>query len=178
MLPPGHIAAGFLTAKALLHFTHPALSSAEQAQLLWWGMFFGFLPDLDTFVSFLKERAWFVKNRVNNHRKFFTHAPLLWFCAGLLVYLLSADVYWKTLGLIIWLASWSHFALDSIEYGIMWLWPFSGKIYALCNKEKDFKLVDNNFFGYWRHFVKSYIQTLTFYCEIVIILLALIIYFR
>ena len=178
MLPPGHIAAGFITAKALLHFTHPELAAIQQTQLLWWGMFFGFAPDLDTFVSFAKERAWFVINRGNNHRKFFSHAPFLWLCAGLLVYFLSVDVYWKTVGLLIWLGSWSHFLLDSIEYGIMWLWPFSDRIYAFCNRERDFKLTENNFFGYWWHFVKSYCQTLTFYCELIILILALIVYFK
>lgn len=178
MLPPGHIAAGYLTARALIYFTQPAISQSQQSQLLWWGIFLGFAPDLDSFVSFAKERAWFVKNRANNHRKFITHAPILWLIAGLVVYFFSPDAYWKTVGLLIWLASWSHFLLDSIEYGIMWLWPFSNKIYAFRNRERDFKLTENSFFGYWWHFVKSYIQTLTFYCEIIILLITLIIYFR
>jgi len=178
MLPPGHLAAGFLTAEALLHITKPDLSSAQINQLLWWGVFFSFAPDLDTFTGFVKERAWFVKNPVNNHRKFVSHAPLLWLLAGLLVYFLAADVYWKNVGLLLWLGSGTHFLLDSIEYGIMWLWPFSNKVFALKNRGRERDIPSSTFFGYWWSHVKLYVNSLTFYCEVIVILTALIIYFR
>jgi membrane-bound metal-dependent hydrolase YbcI (DUF457 family) len=177
MLPPGHIAAGFLTAEALLKIAHPQITQTQQNQLLWWGMFFGFAPDLDYFIGFIREHAWFIKQQRNNHRKFISHAPILWLIAGLAIYFLSVDTYWKLVGLLLWLASWSHFLLDSIEYGIMWLWPFSSEIYALRNKEKDLKSRDNNFLDFWITFVKSYTKTVTFYCEVIIIILALILFF-
>jgi len=178
MLPPGHLAGGFLTAEALLKITRPDLSSVQISQLLCWGLFFSFAPDLDTFFGFIREQAWFVKDQRNNHRKFISHAPLLWLTVGLLIYISSLDVYWKLVGLLLWLCSWSHFLLDSIEYGIMWLWPFSKKIYALKNPERDFNNPETSFWKYWWHFVKAYARTLTFYCEIGIILTALIIYFK
>ena len=179
MLPPGHIAAGYLTAEVLLHTIHPALSQNQQTQLLWWGMFFGFAPDLDYFYVFFRQRAFTVKDSNKaNHRKFLTHAPVLWLIAGLVIYFLSADVYYKTLGLLLWLASWSHFILDSIEDGVMWLWPLSSKQYAFRFPE-DLVIKEDSFFRYWWKFLVSYSkQRLTFYLEIFIILTALIIYFK
>src|ERR1700729_1980799 len=108
MLPPGHIAAGYLTAKVLLHNSHQPFSLNQQKQLLWWGMFFGFAPDLDYFYVLYRQRAFTVKDGGQvNHRKFLTHAPILWLIAGLAVYFLSVDVYYKIFGLLLWLASWS-----------------------------------------------------------------------
>ncbi len=178
MLPPGHIAAGFLTAKALLRYNHRSLTIHQQSMLLFWGALFGFSPDLDTFVSFAREKAFVVKNRQNNHRKFVSHAPILWLFAGLLIYFLAKTAYVKDIGLLLWLASWSHFILDSIDYGIMWLWPFSKKVYALRNREVNFKIADKTFLGYWFEFLKYYSKTWTFYTEILILALSLIIYFK
>jgi len=181
MLPPGHIAAGYLTAKALLHFTHSSLPTVQQNQLLLWGMLFGFIPDIDTFIAFAREKAWFVKNQDNNHRKFITHAPVIWLAMGLIVVAVAPNVYWKDVGLLLWLGSWSHFILDSIQYGIMWLWPFSNRIYAFKDRETQYIKVDtlkNSFFGFWFGFVKSYSKSLTFYLEILIIISAVIIYIK
>jgi hypothetical protein len=180
MLPPGHIAAGYLTAEALLHFTHPNLTAHQQNGLLLWGMLFGFIPDIDTFIAFARERAWFVKNQDNNHRKFITHAPIIWLAMGLIVMAVAPNEYWKYVGLLLWLGSWSHFLLDSIQYGIMWLWPFSNRIYAFKDREKDY--VNNagkdSFISYWWSFVKAYSQTLSCYLELLIIIVAIIIYFK
>ena len=175
MLPPGHIAAGFLTAEVLLKFAHPQLSPIQQNQLLFWGMLFGFAPDLDYFYVFFREHAFTVKDSgKNNHRRFITHAPVLWLIAGSAIYFLSADVYYKILGLLLWLASWSHFVLDSIEDGVMWLWPISSKQYAFRHPA-NITIEENNFFKHWWKFLVLYSQQrLTFYLEILIILIALI----
>ena len=99
MLPPGHIAAGFLTAEVLLKFVHPNLTPAEYNQLIWWGMFFSFAPDLDSFVSFAREKAFIILDpEKNNHRKYLSHAPILWAVAGLLIYFLAPSTYIKYIG--------------------------------------------------------------------------------
>jgi membrane-bound metal-dependent hydrolase YbcI (DUF457 family) len=179
MLPPGHIAAGFLTAKVLLNFTHPALSQSRQEQLLWWGMFFGFAPDLDMFLAFFKQRSLLVAgDKEVSHRKFYSHAPILWLIAGLLIYFLSGELYVKYLGLLVFLGSWSHFLLDSIEHGIMWLWPFSTKVFALKNREVRLIIKEKNFFKHSWQFLKFYSQKLSFYLEIIVIISALIVFFH
>lgn len=178
MLPPGHVAAGFLVAEALLKITQPGLSSAQASHLLWWGMFWGFAPDLDVFRIFFREKSFTIRNpQKNDHRNFWSHAPVLWLGVGLGVYFFASSVYIQFIGLLLWLASWSHFLLDSLEYGIMWLWPFSKNRYAL----KTIEIKENNqpgFFGYWRRFLKIYLTRISFYLEILVIISALIVYLR
>ena len=179
MLPPGHIAAGYLTAKALLHFTHQNLTAHQQNQLLLWGMLFGFIPDIDTFIAFAREKSFWNVGEKNNHRKFVTHAPIIWLVIGLIVLAVAPNVYWKDVGLLLWLGSWSHFLLDTIQYGIMWLWPFSKRVYAFKDREKQYiNSSGSGFWRYWTGFVKSYGQSITFYCELIILISAIIIYFK
>ncbi len=176
MLPPGHIAAGFLTAEALLKITHPNLTPNQLNQLLFWGAFWGFAPDLDYFYSFALEKAFTIKDtEKNNHRRFITHAPVVWLTAGLLIFFLATSPFWKTFGLLVWLGSWSHFLLDSIEYGVIWLWPLSKKKYAFKHVE-SFNITKRGFFAYWWEFVKLYTKAITFYAEIIILVSAFIIY--
>ena len=178
MLPPGHVAAGYLTGYALLKITHSSLTPVQTRHLLYWSMFFGFIPDWDSFVTFAKEKSFTVRNpERNDHRNFWNHAPILWLAAGLLIYFLAQSTFWKYWGLLLWLGSWSHFLMDSWEHGIMWLWPFSAKRFALRDVEL-IKIGEPGFFSYWWEFLKIYTGRLTFYIEIIVILAALIIYFK
>ena len=80
-------------------------------------MFFSFAPDLDSFVSFAREKSFIVKNpKKNNHRHFISHAPVLWMLAGMRIYFFSRSPYFKIFGLLVWLGSWSHFLL------IVWIY--------------------------------------------------------
>jgi len=186
MLPPGHIAAGFLTAKALLYFSHTGLSQPQQNQLLWWGAFFGFAPDLDTFYWFGKSKAFKIDPDQQNHRFFFTHAPVLWLIVGLAIYLIAGSPFWKTFGLLVWLCSWVHFLLDSIQYGVMWLWPAKKKVYCLLPvieaEPVDGKIKEalkKNFFSYWITYIKEYSKGLiiTLICEFILVISTIIIFF-
>jgi hypothetical protein len=180
MLPPGHIAAGYLTGLALLKITRPALGPAQTNSLLVWAAFFGFAPDLDAFYFFFKNRTFLVGKEIGankNHRFYWSHAPVLWLLAGLAVYFLANNTYIKFVGLLLWLGSWSHFLLDSVEYGIMWLWPFSTKIYALKNLD-IIPIPESGFINHTWKFLKIYSARISFYLEILIIILALTIYFH
>jgi membrane-bound metal-dependent hydrolase YbcI (DUF457 family) len=175
MLPTGHIAGGYLTGYALLKIAKPSLSPQELNQLLYWAMFFAFSPDIDVFWFFFKKKALLVSPPTDkNHRQFISHTPLPWLVAGLLIYFFAPFVYIKYIGLLFWLGSWSHLLLDSIDYGIMWLWPFSNKVYGLTNGEKRFVIEEKGFFAHNIKFLKLYSRQLTFYCEIVIILIAIL----
>jgi hypothetical protein len=186
MLPPGHIAGGYLTAKVLLHFTHQAFSHTQINQLLWWGVFFGFAPDLDSFYTFFKSKSFKVNPKAGDHRKYFSHAPILWLLAGLTVYAAATSPFFKTFGLLIWLSSWSHFVLDSIQYGIMWLWPLNKKVYCfypLTNKGNINTVMieaaeNQKFFNYWVIFIKEYSKGLiiSLTCEIILLFIALIVF--
>jgi len=178
MLPPGHLAGGFLAAEALLKIAKPDLPQSQMSRLLVLGAAAGFAPDLDSFWSFFKEKSFTVRNlEKNDHRMYVSHAPIIWLLAGLAIYFFATSTFIKYAGLVIWLSSWSHFLLDSVEHGIMWLWPFSSKRFALVKSDLT-NITTPGFFGYWMSHLKKYITKISFYLEIVIILSALIIYFK
>ena len=186
MLPPGHIAAGYLTAEAFLHFTHSSLSAHQQTELVWWGLLVSILPDFDFIGSFIKYGGLKYDPRKGNHREFSSHAPILWLIAGLLIYFLAPTEFWKTFGILLWLCSWSHFVMDTIQYGIRWLWPFSNKRFRL-NEVINEPSADNNiaaalnknFFSYWWVFLKEYAKGLkiSLICEAVLVVVTFILYF-
>lgn len=182
MLPPGHIAGGFLVAKALLVLTHPALLAIEQQHLLWWGMFFGFAPDLDTFAVFIKLKRFVASDDVS-HRKFWSHAPVVWLMGGLIVFIFGltrSSLFLEYLGIIVWLCSWSHFAFDTIQHGVMWLWPWGREPLAFFDQGIKDNIPLQAFLSYWVKSVKFYMTRLaiSFCLELVIIFVALFVYFR
>lgn len=179
MLPSGHVAAGYLTGLALLKITNPDLPPAQISQLLYWAAFFGFAPDLDEFWFFFKNKAFLVSPDVEkHHRQYPSHAPVLWLAAGLLIYFFASSDYVKFIGLLLWLGSFSHFLLDSIEHGIMWLWPFSTKLFAVKNPGQKFSIAEKGFIKHSLQFLQFYTTRLSFYLELLIIIFALIIFIR
>ena len=182
MLPIGHIAGGYLITQAVLALAHPALSVMEQQQLLWWGMFFGFAPDLDTFMVFIKTKR-FVATDDISHRKFWSHAPIVWLIGGLAVFffgLTRQNIFLEYLGIIIWLSSWGHFVIDTIQNGVMGLWPWGKKPIALFDEEIKDNIPVQAFLSYWIKFVKFYMtrMAISFVLELVVIISALLLYFR
>jgi hypothetical protein len=177
MLPPGHVAAGYLTAWGLLKILKPELSPIEYQQLLLWGAFIGFSPDLDVFYAFLKQRSWLVAHPTTPvHRNYFSHAPVVWAAAGLAVYFLAESEFYKIFGLIVWLSSWSHFALDTLEFGIAWLWPISRRLFAFWGANERSGIEEKNFFRHTILVLKAYTKKISFYLEVLIIITALIVY--
>lgn len=177
MLPPGHVAAGYLTAFVLTRGLYQNLDPSQINQLLTLGAFFGFVPDLDMFWAFLKARGFTFERQAVNHRTFLSHAPVLWLTAGLLWFWLADSQAAEAAGLLLWLASWSHFLLDTVEYGIMWLWPFSKAVVALRDRELNFEAQRPGFFGYWLGFLRWYVTTrLTFWLELLVVASAISVY--
>lgn len=173
MLPPGHVAAGFLSAQALLQTIKPGLSAAQEQNLLWWGAFWAFAPDLDIFWAFFKAKSFYYNQKDNSvHRQFLTHIPLLWLIPALLIYLFAQSQYWQMFGLVMWAGSWSHFLLDSLEYGVMWLWPVNRQVWALKNSGVKHQFSGDTFWDYWKNFLKYYCRSLTFYSEVAVLLAA------
>jgi hypothetical protein len=159
MLPPGHIAAGFLTAKAYENIFHPHVTAQQSTILLWLGALFGFAPDIDMFFAFFKIGALKIDTAKSDHRQFVTHSPLLWLLAGLLIAsagMVNKDSFIISIGMLLWLCSWSHFILDSIANKVEWLWPFSNKLYGFNDIQLHLKFKKNGFIGYWSAFLKAH----------------------
>ena len=132
MVLPGHLAGGYLATKALLFFTHASFTGSQTTALLVIGTLAGELPDIDLIPFYLANRFNF-KN-VHGHRTYFTHAPLFWLIVALLVVaggFVFQSIYTEYLGWIILAGTWAHLILDSIEDGVMWLWPFTKRCFAV-----------------------------------------------
>lgn len=178
MLPPGHIAAGYLAARILLATTHSPLSLSDQQYLIWWGVFFAFAPDLDTFIVFKKMKR-FISSDEIDHRTFYSHVPILWLAGGLAIFLVAIfthSMFFESFGILLWLCSWTHFGADSIQGGIMWLWPWQKRPIAIYDPGMKSNIAPQRFIWYWLDFLKFYITKMapSFCLEILLTIIALL----
>lgn len=175
MLPTGHIAAGYLVAEAVLLVLKPELNPAEKNQILFWGAFFAFVPDMDMFYAFYKAKGFTLPRKEVNHRFYLTHRPLVWLAVSASLYPFAVDsVFAQTFLLMVWLGTWSHFILDSFKVGVMWLWPLNSTYYAFKSPGQREEGPNVGFFDYWFWFLGFYRKSnpTTFYLEILILLTA------
>jgi hypothetical protein len=184
MIFPGHLAAGYITTRATLAVAAAigavgigtaggSLSPAEMTTLLIAGTLLGDAPDIDILYVFFTRKS-FHPSKLSGHRRYITHIPLLWLILGLGIFFLSPFftmlggdlIFWKLLGLLVWLCPWSHFLCDSIYGGIAWLRPFSQKDFALL----DVPNVNNEYFASippsWRELFIAYFKNPLAYIEI------------
>lgn len=178
MLPPGHFSAGYLLADAIVQVLHPSLSHSQIQWILFSGAFFGFAPDLDMFYAFWKEKGFHHTALEFNHRQFISHTPIVWLCLGALIMLVGGTVFWRYVGLMIWLGAWSHFVLDSTDYGIRWLYPFSKKFFSLINAGHGEPNLAVGFFKHWKNQVRQYYRRVpvTFIAEIFLVVFGVIVF--
>jgi len=161
MLPPGHIAAGYLAATAYESIFHPAMTISQSKNLLWIGALSGFIPDIDMFFAFLKVGAWRIDIKKVDHRSYLTHYPFIWLMLTLILFFIGkfiSDFYIQSIAVVIFLGTYSHFILDSLDSGtgIKWLWPFSDSLYTM--KNNDVAVENKNFFSYWFGLVALYVK--------------------
>jgi len=177
MLLLGHLALGYLVTYGLLKLFNFGFSVADTNFILALGTIFGAIVDLDFFSYFIKNKTLRLRKDVS-HRDQITHAPLLWLIVGLIVFFFGSDIFSRVVGLTIWISSWSHFAFDTFEHGVMWQYPFSRKKYNLLG-DKPFipKKGEGLTEHYRRFFFEFYPRRKTFWIEIVVIILFLIVYF-
>jgi len=166
MLPPGHIAGGFLAAK-LASVWIPELSGVKYLCL---ASLFGFIPDLDFFYAFAKSHKLTIDEGIN-HRRFVTHAPLVYLVVFILWFWLFPTN--RLIAITFILGTWSHFILDSVQGdGIPWLYPFRNKLYSLF-RIYEFDYSEPKFFKHWWSFTKQYLKFPVATLEIAIIITAI-----
>jgi membrane-bound metal-dependent hydrolase YbcI (DUF457 family) len=178
MITPGHIASGYLATKVFLIISHSGLDSSQIRSLELCGALFTATPDIDLIFPFIKLKT--IKfNTKLSHRRVFTHTPLFYLLISALLYTLANSLYLKYLVIIFFLSAIVHFLGDSIEYGIMWLWPFTKKQYALRTiPDEDKFLEEKPGTFYFKLFKEVYMKNFTFLAEIIFICTALATYFR
>jgi len=177
MVLPGHIAGGYLAARGLLAIFHPGFGSIETDSLLIIGTLAGELPDIDLIRLYLDHKLE-RPNRVNDHRVYVTHAPFFWLVISLAIVTggyLAGSLFTEWIGWLVLAGSWSHLLLDSIEDGVMWLWPYSKKCFAM-KKGLSCEAITakpGTPTYHLQYINKVYWKTVTFWVEIVLTLAAL-----
>ena len=193
MVLPGHLAGGYLAATVLLAIFHPDLSTNQINCLLIIGTLAGELPDIDLIFFNLAHRKYqknITQNTlksdykiINSHRNYITHIPFFWLLISLAIVIIGQifnSIFTEYLGWTILVGTWSHLILDSIEYGILWLSPFSKKIYAI----KENTLQGNtphrqgSLIQHFHFVITTYWKIYTFWIEIAISIVALIVLFK
>ena len=149
----------------------PIIPDFDQTKYLVLTSFFAIVPDLDIFYAFLKARALIFKEEIN-HRKFFTHAPLLYLAVFFFWFLLFPST--RVVALSFLIGTWLHFFLDTlVSDGIAWFYPFSRKTFTFLKNEKILTF-PQPFFIFWWSFIKKYFRLISFQIEFVLVLIALI----
>jgi hypothetical protein len=170
MLPPGHLASAFLTAKGI-SVLYPELDSFN---FLFWSSIFAVVPDLDFFYTFFKIK----KLRYSadyDHRIFSSHYPIIYFVVSLigLIFLPKLSLIFITF----LIGTTTHFFFDTFSVeGIMWLAPFSKKTFSFSSNQSKYDCTDRTFFRHWLCFAKTYYKKF-FIAKIEIILVIISIYF-
>jgi hypothetical protein len=182
MVLPGHIGGGYLTARLVLLLAHATFSPTQTAILLLIGTLAGEAPDIDIALYYFNRRSQTSK-KVDEHRDYPTHAPLVWLVLCLIIvaigYAFSLP-FLECIGWVILAGSWSHLILDSIEYGIPWLWPFDKKWYSMrkIQPKKIITAPKGTLKSYWQFTFGPYLEGWTVYFEIAITLVAVWTFFH
>lgn len=177
MVLPGHLSGGFLTTAALLSVLNPSFSQGELTTLFVIGTLSGDFPDIDLFFFSLHSK-FFNKTSAKDHRDYVTHTPIVWFFISAFISILGvlfSSAFLEYLGLTILCGSWSHLMFDSIEYGVMWLWPLNRTRYKIFKKTpKDTVTAKPGSMLSYIQFIKgAYLHTWTFWAELIVTVAAI-----
>lgn len=86
----------------------------------WLAFVFAIFPDIDVvYYYFFNAQA--------GHRENITHTFLLYLILSLILLFFSSKA-----ALAVFVGSFSHLLVDSLGYGVGWLWPFSKELYGLA----------------------------------------------
>lgn len=181
MVLPGHLAGGYLFTKAFLVLSPVTFSTPETTAILVIGTILGEAPDIDLFRFYFANKKG-RRTTFPHHRFYITHNPFFWFGIGIIIAsfgLFMSSNFLTALGLLFWICPWSHFLFDSIDVGIRWLWPFSNKFYALLktSQKEDIDGQKGTFSYYWKIITRHYVKSLTFYAEMIVVIIALWVFY-
>lgn len=177
MLWFGHAATGYLLTTLILSIMQPELAPEQLRLLILFGTVAAVIPDLDFVFFFTKHRSLKLREK-ESHRAQITHTPLFWLVLSALVFLAgftAGGIFGIYLGVLVLAGTWSHLLSDSIEYGVMWLWPFSRrqfyfrKVRGVGPSPRGISTAKY----YWKFFTQVYVRNWTFYVEIALVIAAL-----
>lgn len=181
MVLPGHLAGGYLAALTVLTIGDPSLTATQVSALLAIGTISGDGPDIDLFLYYFNQRSKHPSTNPNGHRHYITHTPAFWLGLSLSIVgcgLLADSTFVQYIGWVILAGSWSHLLLDSIEFGVRWLWPFTEKRFSLLpGHEVVINQPKGTLSYYWEMITKTAFRNVTFYAEIIVTAIAIVVFF-
>ena len=175
MLPTGHLAAGYLVTKFSLNALLPLFPQADQPKFLIAGAVAAVIADVDVFVSIAKIGKFVSSTKEVDHRKNVFHAPAFHFALAALGFIVGWLGRWSDLQLyaiLYFIGFASHFILDSLSYGIMWLWPLKNRLFALHEAGVYHDIPTNSVREFWTKLAVFYFTRAEFYLELLLLALA------
>lgn len=164
-----------MAARGLLALFHPSFSASQTNSLLIIGTLAGELPDIDLICLYFAGKGC--------HRNYVTHTPLFWLAISMMVTVvgsLAGSLFVQWIGWIVIACSWSHLLLDSIEEGVMWLWPWSKRRFALKEEpaHEDIDARPGSLEYHFKYVNRVYLKSVTIWAEIAVTIAALILLLR
>lgn len=185
MVLPGHLAGGYLAARAVLDLAPAAasLSPTQTAILIVIGTIFGDSPDIDLLFYYFNQKSSRPDMDENGHRHYVTHTPAFWLALSLAIAAagyIAGSIFVQFIGWMVLAGSWTHLLLDSIEFGVRWLWPLTSRRFSLMKGSPDPEIdAPKGSLSYYRiYLLKTSFRNVTFYAELLVTALALWIAFR
>ena len=181
MVLPGHVSGGYLVTRAILYLAPVAtsFSSTQTIALYIIGIIASEGPDFDLIAFFFEQKSK-KEHKKESHRTYLSHVPLVWLIGSLIIVLIgyiAGSPFISLIGWVILGGSWSHLILDSVEYGIRWLWPISNKFYCIHHvPEKEIAGPKGTLGHYWKFVTQHYMRYWTFYLEIAVTIVALLVF--
>lgn len=182
MVLPGHLAGGYLAALALLTVGEPSITAAQASALLAIGAIAGDGPDIDLFLYYFNQRSKRPSADSSGHRHYITHTPAFWLVLSLIIFgigLIADSTFVQYIGWVILAGSWSHLLLDSIEFGVRWLWPIMKRRYYLLPGSNPVIDEPKGTLRYYRELIRATaFRNVTFYAEITVTAIAIVVLFQ
>lgn len=188
MVLPGHIAGGYLATTFILGLSSTPFTTTELAIIYVVGILAGEIPDLDLLFFYFNKKNNGTSKKAT-HRDYITHLPMFWLSLGMTLFLYGYSLnspLVMTLALVLVAGTFSHFILDSIEYGIQWFKPLSHRRICLFEIKDiaDFEkksthnhVRTGSLLFYWNYVRTIYVRQISFYAELLVVIIALVVFF-
>jgi hypothetical protein len=123
-----HLPAGFITTYATKKVWRKGLTKRQTFWIFVIGTLAGILPDVDVLYYYVGSEL--------SHREIITHTPILYAVISLVLFLFgyfAKNRFVKSAGCVVLFSTIVHLVLDSTTAGVLWLFPFSKRLYGMLS---------------------------------------------
>jgi len=146
----GHIPVAYFTT----YYVMKKNNLLWQWQWLALGIFSAVLPDLDFFYQIFTNELYL------SHRYLITHLPFFYLIALVILIIISCfyrKKWFKYAIIIVFVNIFVHLLVDTMFYGIRWLWPFSKDLIGVYNINGSGGIIVANYFHHWYWYLEIFL---------------------